>query len=167
LFSRKTRFAQVDCAVDKVLCNSQSVETYPTVVHYRRGGRVGQWSQSGRKMQKELASFEKWATKQMQKLDAPAKTAVADEGLVAVPVAKFSSGMSLDQALPMLVMLAAATIWLSRFSMEFWHGIQLLRDPGEPCTRKIKEEVKPEERELLPAVVRCLPQAWGRAVSEL
>mmetsp|Transcript_30807 Transcript_30807/g.71108 ORF Transcript_30807/g.71108 Transcript_30807/m.71108 type:complete len:272 (-) Transcript_30807:188-1003(-) len=31
------RFAQVDCAVDKVLCNEQRVLSYPTVAVYREG----------------------------------------------------------------------------------------------------------------------------------
>jgi len=33
----KVRFAQVDCAIDKVLCNEQGVVDYPMVAHYRDG----------------------------------------------------------------------------------------------------------------------------------
>lgn len=40
------RFASVDCAVDKVLCNEQLVDTYPMVAHYAGGTSVARrrWS---------------------------------------------------------------------------------------------------------------------------
>ncbi|CAE7611287.1 desi2 [Symbiodinium microadriaticum] len=37
----RVRFAQVDCAVDKVLCNEQHVTTYPMVAIYRGGIQIG------------------------------------------------------------------------------------------------------------------------------
>mmetsp|Transcript_138501 Transcript_138501/g.196034 ORF Transcript_138501/g.196034 Transcript_138501/m.196034 type:complete len:221 (-) Transcript_138501:259-921(-) len=36
----RVRFAQVDCAVDKVLCNEQHVTTYPMVALYRGGIQI-------------------------------------------------------------------------------------------------------------------------------
>eukprot|EP00440_Ansanella_granifera_P028784 gb/GFBE01031264.1/.p1 GENE.gb/GFBE01031264.1/~~gb/GFBE01031264.1/.p1 ORF type:complete len:248 (+),score=43.00 gb/GFBE01031264.1/:1-744(+) len=38
--SSKIRFAQVDCAIDKVLCNEQKVDDYPSVAHYREGRQI-------------------------------------------------------------------------------------------------------------------------------
>mmetsp|Transcript_116485 Transcript_116485/g.232251 ORF Transcript_116485/g.232251 Transcript_116485/m.232251 type:complete len:594 (-) Transcript_116485:79-1860(-) len=43
LFMRNIRFATVDCASEKVLCNEQEVETYPTTRHYYRGEFVASW----------------------------------------------------------------------------------------------------------------------------
>lgn len=37
------RFAEVDCAADKVLCNQQKVDFYPVVTHYIRGQRSKAW----------------------------------------------------------------------------------------------------------------------------
>lgn len=38
IFAPKVRFAEVDCAEDKVLCNREGVETYPTITRYLHGG---------------------------------------------------------------------------------------------------------------------------------
>eukprot|EP00411_Alexandrium_monilatum_P038195 CAMPEP_0175393404 /NCGR_PEP_ID=MMETSP0095-20121207/32912_1 /TAXON_ID=311494 /ORGANISM="Alexandrium monilatum, Strain CCMP3105" /LENGTH=266 /DNA_ID=CAMNT_0016691995 /DNA_START=60 /DNA_END=857 /DNA_ORIENTATION=+ len=48
LLNARTRFAVVDCAIHKVLCNEQAVEDYPTIVHYGRGVRVGQFTMNGK-----------------------------------------------------------------------------------------------------------------------
>jgi len=176
--ARSTRFAKVDCAVDKVLCNSQDVEAYPTAVHYRRGGRAGEWSQSGRPIEKEVKSFKKWLDKQMQETDKPAEPkAVVDESASpAAPgvVAKFTSGVPLKQALPMMVALAAAGLWLARLAAELKEGLQLLREPGLPpaAERKPAEEDEAAAMEQplvheLPAIVRCLTEEWSRATIEL
>jgi len=44
LFGSSVRFAKVDCATDKELCNSEGVEDYPTVMHYQHGQRMGRWA---------------------------------------------------------------------------------------------------------------------------
>lgn len=60
LLSLPVRFAEVDCAVDKVLCNRHSVEMYPQVIHYHRGEQVAAWSFMGGKKRaeaKKMAAF--------------------------------------------------------------------------------------------------------------
>jgi len=177
LFSRSTRFATVDCAVDKELCNTQDVEAYPTAVHYRRGGRAGEWSQSGRTVEKEAKGFKKWLDKQMQETDKPASVAplaeARAEAAAAGGVAKFTSGIPLKQALPMVVALAAGGLWLGRLSAELREALQLLREPGLPPAAERKPDVEQlteplaEEEALLPVIVRSLPEEWARAVIEL
>lgn len=44
VMSSAVRFAKVDCATEKALCNSQGVEDYPSVFHYRNQQLVGSWS---------------------------------------------------------------------------------------------------------------------------
>eukprot|EP00418_Pyrodinium_bahamense_P075007 CAMPEP_0179060102 /NCGR_PEP_ID=MMETSP0796-20121207/25692_1 /TAXON_ID=73915 /ORGANISM="Pyrodinium bahamense, Strain pbaha01" /LENGTH=258 /DNA_ID=CAMNT_0020756873 /DNA_START=116 /DNA_END=892 /DNA_ORIENTATION=+ len=44
------RFASVDCAVDKVLCNEQLIDDYPTVVHYSKGKQGEAWTRSTGKL---------------------------------------------------------------------------------------------------------------------
>jgi len=43
ILSSTVRFAYVDCAVDKPLCNTQDVDGYPSVVHYFEHGQTGLW----------------------------------------------------------------------------------------------------------------------------
>lgn len=169
LFSSKTRFAQVDCAVDKVLCNSQDVDMYPTVVHYRRGGRAGEWSQSGRTIDKETKSFRKWLTKQMEMPDRPLNVVAADEGIGAagLPAAtSFTMGVSVTQSAPMLVAMVASAMWLCRFIPELQQGFQLLRElPGDRSVAAKKEEAQAQLEEPtveVPIVARSLPEGWAR-----
>jgi len=58
LITAGVRFAQVDCAVDKVLCNEMGVEDYPTIVHYHKQEKLASWAAQG------------W-TGEAMKLDAP------------------------------------------------------------------------------------------------
>lgn len=44
IFQSSVRFAKVDCATDKELCNSQGIEDYPTVTHYQHGKAIGTWT---------------------------------------------------------------------------------------------------------------------------
>lgn len=44
IFQSSVRFAKVDCATDKELCNSQGIEDYPTVTHYQHGKAIGTWA---------------------------------------------------------------------------------------------------------------------------
>lgn len=48
LFTKEVKFADVDCAVDKVLCNSQDVDRYPVIGHYREGQQVSLWKAIGK-----------------------------------------------------------------------------------------------------------------------
>jgi len=46
LLEPRVRFAEVDCGEDKVVCNRQQVETYPTVALYVKGKRFKVWEGS-------------------------------------------------------------------------------------------------------------------------
>eukprot|EP00448_Togula_jolla_P007364 CAMPEP_0170600614 /NCGR_PEP_ID=MMETSP0224-20130122/17426_1 /TAXON_ID=285029 /ORGANISM="Togula jolla, Strain CCCM 725" /LENGTH=291 /DNA_ID=CAMNT_0010925347 /DNA_START=81 /DNA_END=956 /DNA_ORIENTATION=+ len=60
LLSAKVRFARVNCATDKVLCNEQGVEEYPTLVHYETGRAVEHWN--GNRRHADTA-MKKWLNK--------------------------------------------------------------------------------------------------------
>eukprot|EP00413_Alexandrium_margalefii_P004803 CAMPEP_0204516658 /NCGR_PEP_ID=MMETSP0661-20131031/3256_1 /ASSEMBLY_ACC=CAM_ASM_000606 /TAXON_ID=109239 /ORGANISM="Alexandrium margalefi, Strain AMGDE01CS-322" /LENGTH=267 /DNA_ID=CAMNT_0051522023 /DNA_START=115 /DNA_END=918 /DNA_ORIENTATION=- len=57
------RFGTVDCAVDKVLCNEQSVETYPSVFHYTAGEQLTGWT--GGSEARDAKSYSKWVLKEL------------------------------------------------------------------------------------------------------
>eukprot|EP00931_Biecheleriopsis_adriatica_P037777 TRINITY_DN2167_c0_g1_i1.p1 TRINITY_DN2167_c0_g1~~TRINITY_DN2167_c0_g1_i1.p1 ORF type:complete len:476 (+),score=132.41 TRINITY_DN2167_c0_g1_i1:112-1539(+) len=59
-FEREVRFAKVDCATDRVLCNEQGVTGLPNVQHYSKGARVSRWT-GGQK--NDAKALEKWITK--------------------------------------------------------------------------------------------------------
>jgi len=171
VLSRTTRFAQVDCAVDKVLCNSQDVGAYPTVVHYRLGGRAGEWSQSGRTPEKEAKSFQKWVAKQMQHMDTLDRDVTAEQSSSTEndPITKFSMGMSAGQALPLMVFAAAGTMWVTRFGVELWEFVHFLREPSDKCNvvaPVVDSPAAEETTEDRPAVARCVPEGWagGRCI---
>lgn len=48
LLRSNVRFATVDCAVEKVLCNTQLVDDYPTLRHYREGKVHASWKGRGK-----------------------------------------------------------------------------------------------------------------------
>jgi len=176
LFSRTTRFAWVNCAVDKVLCNSQEVDVYPTVVHYRRDGRVGEWSFSGKTMEKEIVSFSKWLKKQLEHLDLSPKNEASlnETDAPADPtVPHFGVGLPVGEMMSMSVLLFAGAVWLFRLGAELEHGVRLVRElPGEWRARFKREEARVQAPLVVavqqsPAAARSWPESWARTRIEL
>jgi len=81
LLGKKLRFGEVNCATDKVLCNEQGVESYPTVIYYKEGQIVGRWAGNGNPSDEKR--LRKFVTKTLRESLQPApKTAdVKDDGL--------------------------------------------------------------------------------------
>lgn len=123
LFSRKTRFAEVDCTVDKVLCNTQDVDSYPTVVHYRGGGRLGEWSSNGKGVDKDNEAFTKWLGKQIQRESPTVVETTEDAGRTW----QHPRSVTVAQLGWMVVALGAAAIWFSKNGLELWQGLQHVR----------------------------------------
>ena len=62
VFTQQVRFAQVDCALERVLCNEQGVKGLPHVQRYSHGIRTSKWI-GGRKNHE--AGLAKWLDKQL------------------------------------------------------------------------------------------------------
>lgn len=60
--STAVRFAEVDCASDKVLCNENNVQYYPTVLHFRGGKVVKEWELSQAMFSQGVAGLSKHLT---------------------------------------------------------------------------------------------------------
>lgn len=71
LLGNQIRFARVDCASHKPLCNAQKVDNYPSVQHYFQGRLVSKWTATGRNDDKRL---EKWLAAELSSV--PAASAV-------------------------------------------------------------------------------------------
>jgi len=104
-FAAKVRFAMVDCATDKVLCNREGVETYPTVAHYGQGQHLGQTSLSARTIRTMKTKLETWLQKQLQSSELTAKP-VAD-----VPLQDFfEAGRGIDIILMLLTLASSVSL---------------------------------------------------------
>lgn len=66
--TKKVRFARVNCATDKVLCNEQMVEDYPSVNHYKGRQLADQWTSRGTKS--DAVRLQKWLHKRLTEQDA-------------------------------------------------------------------------------------------------
>jgi len=55
----EVRFAEVDCTVNKVLCNTQGVEGYPTVIHYDGKPQTSEWVNT-KDLAKAVRKLGKW-----------------------------------------------------------------------------------------------------------
>lgn len=60
LLKNEVRFAAVDCAVDKVLCNAEEVWDYPTVNHYTSGAKVAAWSTERDDVKQKVSKLSTW-----------------------------------------------------------------------------------------------------------
>jgi len=78
LFTKHVRFAKVDCATDKELCNAQDVEGYPHIKHYVKGSVIAKWT-GGRET--DSLRLAKWLGKQFTKSDqAPSEGGEVNQG---------------------------------------------------------------------------------------
>lgn len=64
----RARFAEVDCATDKELCNDQLVDSYPTVVHYFGGQRVSRWTAD---RESEFKGLDRWVQEELRSAKEP------------------------------------------------------------------------------------------------
>lgn len=107
LFTDAVRFAEVDCAVDKVLCNQQLVEVYPTVAHYRGGERAASWVDEGRGYEKELKRLKAWLHRELRPDREEAPRREPSPAPQEVPPAAAARS-----ALPNVAAALAATAWV-------------------------------------------------------
>mmetsp|Transcript_51550 Transcript_51550/g.159727 ORF Transcript_51550/g.159727 Transcript_51550/m.159727 type:complete len:275 (-) Transcript_51550:643-1467(-) len=154
LLTKEVRFAMVDCASDKVLCNEQDVESYPTVHHYHEGQRVASWS-GGRK--DDPARLAKWLGGQLAKLAAePAPSLTGD-----FQEAFWSYLMPGDRAIDLLLVLLVLGLNFRAVSRnpELWRKACIAARQPEAAAGPCDEAVQQGR----PGVARFLPEAWANA----
>uniref|UniRef100_A0A7S4R8T5 Thioredoxin domain-containing protein n=1 Tax=Alexandrium monilatum TaxID=311494 RepID=A0A7S4R8T5_9DINO len=143
------RFASVDCAVDKVLCNEQLVDNYPTVVHYKGGVRVKAWTG-------KPAKLAKWLGKELPSSTDGAAVATApllseeERTLVMRLVASFAAFIALF-------------IWAVGQGADLWLTYTATRSQQHPA-KPSKQESTPDSGAAGSGgrLVRRLPQDWAR-----
>jgi hypothetical protein len=160
LFSNQVRFARVDCASHKPLCNQEGVQNYPTVTHYQRGQQVAKWSGNGRNDDKRLV---KWLAERLGPV--PAASAVpstAGEVRLAIASCMPTSERLVDVAVILAVV--GLNLWA------VWRNPQMIWKTGSASKSPLSATAaKPSEAaELAGGVGRIIPVEWaGRGRSSL
>jgi len=140
LLRSKVRFAQVDCAVDKVLCNEQSVEMYPTVNHYHAGNLTAAWTGDGKNDGSRLT---KWLSKQLPGDSEPA------------PLLTQAERRAILRVLGGCAALLAMFIWSIGRGADFWELWRSQRAQPSKVKEGVAEPAQPEGH-----LVRRLPREW-------
>lgn len=150
LLSTEVRFATVDCATDRVLCNEQDIHQFPKVVMYQDRHAVASWT-SGGTLKQITSSLESWGRKQLNPIAASRSMDDKDEDLSFLDWAQSMipgrNDFGLDVLVLLLVMLGNA--WI------------VSRNP------ELRSEHKPEKNPevTMPAgpqsIGRFLPEDWA------
>lgn len=153
LLTLQARFATVDCATYKVLCNEQAVEDYPTIVHYHRGARLSQWTSNGR----GAVSLQLWLEAQLAEVPKNSTQAARADSLLSLAQHALARDV-------LLVFLATAFVCWA-----FASGVAQPREKAPPAPRASAAPAPQAEAEVSSGgAVRRMPKAWAeRAGSEL
>lgn len=152
LLSKEVRFAAVDCAIDKVLCNEQSVETYPTVHRYKDGKRIASWSGGRRDDPERLA---KWLQRQLGNAGKPEP--VVDAGFHIKLGHLVPGGRALD--------------FILVFGVLALNFRAICNNPGlskkQARAVPLQQAVRSEQPVRIPGTARFMPDAWEKARQSL
>eukprot|EP00747_Dinoflagellata_sp_TGD_P161867 gnl/TRDRNA2_/TRDRNA2_178852_c0_seq1.p1 gnl/TRDRNA2_/TRDRNA2_178852_c0~~gnl/TRDRNA2_/TRDRNA2_178852_c0_seq1.p1 ORF type:complete len:265 (-),score=62.34 gnl/TRDRNA2_/TRDRNA2_178852_c0_seq1:66-860(-) len=158
LFTAGVRFAQVDCAVDKVLCNEMGVEDYPTVMHYHQQEKLASWTAqgwTGEAMAQDAPRLARWLRQQ-----------IGREGEEARAAAKAAKLKKLGERLPKqnMIVLFIGLFLIGLFAIvnfvNILRGAGILGQPNDapkPAVR-VPATVKQEESE----VDSIFPEQWSK-----
>lgn len=158
LISTEVRFAHVDCATDRVLCNEQFVEEYPVLLHYHQrqfltGGAVGRALDRGG-IKGMMWAMQEWVAQELAPiLESREEQAVQEEELSLFDWAKSMVPARRDPAVDFIVVAVAllGNAWL------------LLRSHDRKPDAGLAEKPVAMEPEDAAAVGRrFLPEAWAK-----
>mmetsp|Transcript_6349 Transcript_6349/g.17767 ORF Transcript_6349/g.17767 Transcript_6349/m.17767 type:complete len:259 (-) Transcript_6349:295-1071(-) len=161
LLSSKVRFATVDCATDKWLCNEQLVEDYPTISHYNGGELVAQWTDGGGRPAKEVVRLAQWMAEELQharddRIKAPA-------GFAAPPLE--DGAVSHDDVFcvaAMLLPVAAISAWVVYGGDAVWRTQRRLLSLAS--ADKDSRPARYAEPDAAGRMSRILPHQWASEV---
>lgn len=156
LLAPVARFAEVDCATDKALCNEQLVDGYPTVVHYRRGDRLGVWSGGNGAARDEGRKLARWIESEL----GPGRDTPRE--VQAPAVARTSSKGPAQLALTLLALVAFAVAGAS----ELRRAARVLQNTFQPREEAPKQAsgaagAATERDSPATRLSRCLPKEWA------
>lgn len=153
LISLQVRFAKVDCATDKVLCNEQEVDSYPTVTHYAHGVKTAVWQGSG--AEKDITRLDKWLNQQLGHVS---NTTASESDAATVFSQYLIPG---ERATDVFLILAglAASFWLVLSNPELWEKRGVPPPPrAEPTPPPAADTDSAVRRR---PIAEVLPQEWA------
>mmetsp|Transcript_88929 Transcript_88929/g.247048 ORF Transcript_88929/g.247048 Transcript_88929/m.247048 type:complete len:257 (+) Transcript_88929:110-880(+) len=151
VFRDVVRFAIVDCAADKVLCNEQFVDEYPTVARYRRGQQAATWvGGRGKDTPKKLSE---WLHKEIA---APRGQSASS----ALFFTKKECTMVLRVATSFAALIAMF-IWAIGRGADLWLATTSRAHLEKECKSTAKAESTVEEDSSVARLARRLPRDWA------
>lgn len=174
LLTPAVRFAEVDCAADKVLCNEHKVDWYPTVVYYSAGARRAAWQASGRDtIAKDRRAMVGWLHQHIRD-DTEAAQEAAVTAALELPAASPAAPRSAAGRFPPIV---AALLGILAWFLG--NGLELIRSGREALRlaaqgaaaaaaakmkKKKVETPRQKEEDEAPKtrLQRCLPEEWAK-----
>uniref|UniRef100_A0A7S1WLG7 Thioredoxin domain-containing protein n=1 Tax=Alexandrium catenella TaxID=2925 RepID=A0A7S1WLG7_ALECA len=149
------KFATVDCAVDKVLCNEEQVETYPTVSHYNYGEILGVWT--GGSSARDTKIFTKWLEKDLVPFKAIS--------LQSPPLLSRRERKEVMRLLAVLTAVVSFFLWAISRGADLWLAMRAQRSRGEAEKRARKQDAAQQHASSsTPAessLSRRLPREWA------
>jgi len=158
LLRKTVRFAAVDCALDKVLCNTQLVEDYPAFRHYRGGKIHATWKGKGKLSESKAVTV--WLEKILRAPTPRADPADSASALLTPPERAL-----IIRLVASAFAIAAAVCW----SVELWATAAPLQRQGGCIQPGAKSRLAGKVTETDAADVKCtsangvepkLPREW-------
>mmetsp|Transcript_112399 Transcript_112399/g.324702 ORF Transcript_112399/g.324702 Transcript_112399/m.324702 type:complete len:280 (-) Transcript_112399:304-1143(-) len=156
MISLHVRFAKVDCATEKVLCNEQGVDTYPVVAHYSAGAQVALWRGGTKKDHERLT---KWISGRLGASSAAAERASEQLGAFAA-IARYLPPGERSFDVLLVILSLAATLRLVLSNAGLWEKTPTpaadapAADSPAAVAMPSSEAAAPEPRH------RSLPETW-------
>lgn len=163
LLTNAVRFATVDCAVSKVLCNEQGVQSYPEVIHYTGGEQVAKFVGGQRRDSERL---QKWLKEQLasvtnisNKVENSGVEASTAEGETSIQktVVNFLAPGSHGTDLLLACVALVASFRLVLSNSEVWDKSKTI-----PCISS-----KHGVDEQVGGMNQAIPEEWGRSRTAL
>jgi len=156
VLSSEVRFAAVDCATEKALCNTQNVDTYPFVAHYRNRKQVKVWR--GKNFDSDATRLRDFLRKELGPIAAATSMQVdmddvtPESGLPTVPV----------DFLLIFAVIAGNAWFISHggFGGEATSCSALCEKPLQGAAST--PLASPQQEQHASSVVRSLPKEWSR-----
>jgi len=158
LLSTEVRFAAVDCATEKALCNTQNVVTYPFVAHYRNRVQEKVWR--GKSFDTDKKRLTQFLQKELGPLASAVSMAVDSEDV---------KPEDAQQSFPVdFLLIFAAIAGNAWFISRGGFGTEVT---SAPCSKQSMEggpasgpvlPAMPQANQQASCVERSLPKEWGR-----
>jgi len=151
----RIRLVEVNCAEDKVLCNRQQVDAYPSMIRYVHGAREQVWEGSlGSKYKHNLKAMQNWLRKHMgAKVERRAPLEAPDEEMTYVDTFRMAASAGSLIALTVVVIKS---------------GIDMIRS-GQTAVRvsrgmlpeqDVKDQLRTEATSSSSRIAEMLPEEW-------